>query len=94
MNLSIMVTSHLPADCLTSIVGNQPQSVSQHRHMGELMIQKTPSHGERPTANALEKRSNNMKMSIPSFFLPMASNTKAEDAVGTGSTHTLLIQFH
>lgn len=94
MNLSIMVTSHLPADCLTSIVGIQPQSVSQHRHMGELMMQKMPSHGERPTANTLEKRNNNMKMSILPFFLPMASNTKPEDGVGTGSTHTLLTQFH
>lgn len=67
MNLSIAVTSHLPADCLTSMVGNRPQCVSQHRHMGKLM-QKTPSHGGRPTSKGLEKRSNKMKIPIPPFF--------------------------
>lgn len=66
MNLSIAVTSHLPADCLTSMVGNQPQCVSQHRHMGKLM-QKT-SHGERPTGKGLEKRSNKMEIPVLPFF--------------------------
>lgn len=67
MNLSIAVTSHLPADCLTSMVGNRPQCVSQRRHMGKLM-QKTPSHGERPTSKVLEKSNNKMKIPIPAFL--------------------------
>lgn len=68
MSLSFAVTSHLPADCLTSIVGTQPQCFSQHRHMGPLM-QKTPSHGERPSSKVLEKRNNKMKIPIPPFEL-------------------------